>query len=289
MEVHSARVNNELIRAFDVGGYTTVNIALRAGCYFSNVDRYYVINSTAYAQSAVRPYILPPYADPWELQSRQKLVNLAQLIAPTMFGAYINGKDRLGFELLYDEAVRLPLTHTAPQTLVDALTQAGAATSSYGWSDASMVQSLYDSLYVAGPKLTVMHLFSTHPPFTLSVAGGPARYDDNVWDYRNYPPSHAYAGHLLLGMVDMILESDPNAVIVLQSDHGIHRLDCLEAFTREKGAQAAAKLGEQVFSCVRIAQEYQTGEEGVLAEPLNISRYLVNTFVGRNYEYLPAQ
>lgn len=43
------------------------------------------------------------------------------------------------------------------------------------------------------------------------------------------------------------------------------------------------------MSAIRVPEKYQTGEEHYAMEnPLNISRYLVNSFVGRNYEYLPA-
>ena len=33
-------------------------------------------------------------------------------------------------------------------------------------------------------------------------------------------------------------------------------------------------------------KKYRNGEEEVLSNPLNISRYLVNNFIGDNYEYI---
>lgn len=78
-------------------------------------------------------------------------------------------------------------------------------------------------------------------------------------------------------------------MIVLQADHGLHGTG--EGLIKETfGEDAiAAELWNQVFSAVRVPEQYQNGEERYAYEnPLNISRYLVNRFIGRNYEYLAA-
>ena len=40
------------------------------------------------------------------------------------------------------------------------------------------------------------------------------------------------------------------------------------------------------MNAVYIPEKYQNGDEKYLSNPLNISRYLVNNFVGDNYTYL---
>ena len=73
----------------------------------------------------------------------------------------------------------------------------------------------------------------------------------------------------------------------LQADHGLH--GCKEIALKEAFGEdaVAAELWNQVFSAIRVPDQYKNGEEHYAYEnPLNISRYLVNSFVGRNYKYL---
>ena len=87
-------------------------------------------------------------------------------------------------------------------------------------------------------------------------------------------------------MIDLILEADPDAVIVLQADHGLHMYTA-EQIERVLGAGSATNIWNSVFSAIRVPAQYQTSDEQyALANPLNISRYIVNRFVGENYSYL---
>ena len=86
-------------------------------------------------------------------------------------------------------------------------------------------------------------------------------------------------------MIDEILERNPNAVIVLQSDHGVHN-PSIQRFMLDSGysEEQIWELMVSVFSAVRIPDVYGGLEEPIA--PLNISRELVNQFVGENYELL---
>jgi hypothetical protein len=87
-------------------------------------------------------------------------------------------------------------------------------------------------------------------------------------------------------MIDEILERDPDAVIVLQGDHGLHGNSEAE-ITDTFGKDAVAPIWNQVMSALRVPEKYQNGDETyALENPLNMSRYLVNAFVGRNYRYI---
>ena len=90
----------------------------------------------------------------------------------------------------------------------------------------------------------------------------------------------------VLEYIDDILERNPHAVIVLQSDHGFH-LVALQVFMSEQGYSDEEIVGlmHSVFSAVRIPEEYGGLEKPIA--PLNITRELVNRFVGKNYELLP--
>ncbi|MDR1001074.1 MAG: hypothetical protein LBL96_09825 [Clostridiales bacterium] len=100
-----------------------------------------------------------------------------------------------------------------------------------------------------------------------------------------YPPQHRFSINLTLKLVDYVLQSDPDAVIVLQADHGIHVWT--EQALAESGLNysQALEINYSTFSAVRIPPQYGALTQPL--DPLDITRWLVNHFVGaENYEYL---
>ncbi|MCL2828115.1 MAG: hypothetical protein FWD99_05180 [Oscillospiraceae bacterium] len=100
-----------------------------------------------------------------------------------------------------------------------------------------------------------------------------------------YPLAFEQIVTSMLNAVDEILERNPNAVIILQSDHGFHR----EYTHRHMDAEGipreiSMELTHSVFSAVHIPDAYG-GLDAPIA-PLNIVRELVNRFVGPNYELI---
>jgi len=161
-----------------------------------------------------------------------------------------------------------------------------------GW-DASnsrldFTDGLYDTLHggYPAPKLTFIHDATPHYPFVHASDGAIAHSENNM-NPLDYYTQHVYAAKILIGTIDLILEADPDAVIAIQADHGLHgnsEADFKKAF----GDKADAKeLWNSTMSALRVPPEYKTGEEHYALEtPLNMTRYLVNSFVGKNYEYL---
>ena len=138
------------------------------------------------------------------------------------------------------------------------------------------------------PRLVFAASYITHGNWW-----GPRMTDVPWHDYSaidQIVPSHELTSHLLLNAVDLIIANNPDAVIVIQSDHGIHSATgglqhwyYLKQydFTDEE----IFELRHSVFNAVRIPLRYG-GLDAPLA-PLNISRELVNRFVGQNYTLLP--
>jgi len=115
---------------------------------------------------------------------------------------------------------------------------------------------------------------------------------DDPFDVHLYLPQHKYAIKQMIAQIDTILENDPDAVIILQGDHGIHCYG-YNNFPYDFGAMSARgynledqlNLNLSVISAVRIPPKY--GKLSQPLEPLDIARYLVNNFVGKgNYDYL---
>jgi len=115
---------------------------------------------------------------------------------------------------------------------------------------------------------------------------------DDPNDVNLYLPQHKYAVKQMLAQVDTIIENDPDAVIILQADHGIHGIgngadyfDSKFMFERGYSLEDQLNLNLSVMSAIRIPPQY--GKLTQPLDPLDIARYLVNNFVGkRNYGYL---
>ena len=88
-------------------------------------------------------------------------------------------------------------------------------------------------------------------------------------------------------LLDYIKSIDEDAVIVVQGDHGIHTIadkDIANYFNvSEEGIQ---EIRNSTISAIYVPKKYKNGDESFLSNPLNISRYLINNFVGENYEYI---
>jgi hypothetical protein len=117
---------------------------------------------------------------------------------------------------------------------------------------------------------------------------------EDPYDPLLYYPQHIYAVRQMLAQVDTIIAFDPNAVIVIQGDHGIHLIgqdgdfDSDYMYAKGYSLEDQLNLNLQVISAVRIPPQY--GELTEPLDPLDITRYLVNHFVGNgNYEYLYYQ
>ena len=147
---------------------------------------------------------------------------------------------------------------------------------------------LIDSFNIQSPKLIfAVNNLAKAPYEKISKATNsdrPAPDNPNAVDLL-YLEHHEYAIEVMLTAIDMVLEETPDAIIVLQSDHGVHTHPSL-AYLEEVGysLEEMMDFNYSTFSAVRIPPQY-----GVLSEPLDpldIPRYLVNHFVGWNYEML---
>ena len=73
-----------------------------------------------------------------------------------------------------------------------------------------------------GPKFVFAHLVTTHPPYVHNPDGSMTGREqvERLGDLESYVLQLQYANTRLLGIIDRILASDPDAVIWLQADEG---------------------------------------------------------------------
>jgi len=148
-----------------------------------------------------------------------------------------------------------------------------------------LYRRLMDSFSIENPVLMYLTLMFTHANrwqwYNEELTG----HGDHSHRIDLYPTAHAYATDVMLTTIDLILEQNPNAVIILQADHGFH-LHATQSQLLADGLMEAevANLQNSVMNALRIPEQY-----GGLDTPLdsrNITRELVNRFVGPNYELL---
>jgi len=131
------------------------------------------------------------------------------------------------------------------------------------------------------PRFTWQTFMNAHMSFIHNVVPGA-----DTRSIEAYPQVHRYVARQALNAIDDILQVNPDAVIVVQADHGLH-LIATQRLLIDRGYtfDDVHWLAHSVFSAVRIPPAYG-GLEAPLA-PKNISRELVNRFVGYNYTLLP--
>jgi hypothetical protein len=134
----------------------------------------------------------------------------------------------------------------------------------------------------------IIHEAHMHSIGTIAMEKDDTLEERDYTRYDLYPVGFERAIERTLKYIDEILGRNPYAVIVLQSDHGFHYFETQQHLL-EAGysLEQILELNSSTFSGVRIPQRYG-GLEAPIA-PLNISRVLVNRFVGGNYELLPNE
>lgn len=274
-ELQDERINSETRMAFERKGYLSQTLG-RITIYYPPVsNRFYVTGDSG-------AYILESDDNfkEWILSIIQA-GELMALITGLPNDAFFNTVFKLGEHGTFGFRVRrTALTHTLPAEQPEALSQGKNLLP----KNRMMLEAINDSTYADRPTFDIIFYLGAHIPFEVGENGEPNTGDTH--SVYAYAPQHRYAASMLICMIDQILARDPEAVIVLQADHGLH-CNTKEEITSAFGEDAVAPIWNQVMSALRVPEKYQNGDETfALSNPLNMSRYLVNSFVGKNYAYV---
>lgn len=280
-EMFNARYHNETINAFASKGYTTISMSLDEDVFFPTTDFFYYL---AASYTSDREYAkLPYYVKTSEIEDVTFLES--KFYAMHLGDVFLAGIPDIVFNFLNKRNVpRFPLTVNT-DTIQEIL-----PTSIPANKYSVILKSLYDSLYskeIEEPKFTLLHAFMAHFPLCFDEDGNMVERINNIM---SYPGHHAFAAKILMNMVDLILEADPDAVIVLQADHGLHGQSKEQITKVFESPDAEIDIWNNIFSAIRVPEKFVNGDEHYAVEsPLNISRYLVNSYVGQNYEYIAGE
>jgi len=267
----------ELFQAFMAIGYTTIQQTCAVGHGF-----------LAYSSNRFHAYDHPDYSLGINeaLHPRNRfLLGVSDLVDLMTFTTPLSiFQDYLRISLSGDiEWFHVP----EHEEMVDKLTANTRGT----LHERQILRHLIDSFSVESPKLVYAVPSFTHSVYWRTRVQPPGYtepfvlynpFTDNV-----YMNAHEYAAMVMLTMIDLILENNPHAVIVLQSDHGIHDPD-IQGYLRAGGMSNddLFEIINSTMSAVRIPQIYG-GLDAPIA-PINITRELVNRFIGHNYEMAVA-
>ncbi|HJJ48595.1 MAG TPA: hypothetical protein O0X39_06380 [Methanocorpusculum sp.] len=137
------------------------------------------------------------------------------------------------------------------------------------------------------PRMIFIDCNLCHTPYYVSEDG--SKINENTL-VQNYFGQYQFSEKVLLYLVDRILEQDPDAVIIIQGDHGPYFADEKENAGFFPDGTNADEYKYRVLSAFRIPEQYRTDEYAKLFDdPHNIVRYLINSYVGPSFDYVPAK
>jgi len=263
---------HELFHAFLQAGYTATMIAHLSPMVYTPINQFYRLGSADYIDDF--PFVVVDQTS--EYHFLVDMLNLIELLvkttpAPSRLINRVSGESDFDWQ---------PIS-----TYVDDIDRLTATTLNL-LHERQLYRALIDHLETSKPNNDISTL--TYITSTLAHASNwghqvAGSRDDSRIDL--YPLSYEYALHTMFNKIDMILEQNPNAVIVIQADHGMHQPDSQQALLDAGLTRGEVlHLFNSVISAVRIPVQYGGLDSAI--DPINITRELVNRFVGENYQLL---
>lgn len=139
------------------------------------------------------------------------------------------------------------------------------------------------------PTLTVGYVQCPHVGFVYNSKGEYQSQEDwNNWaDKSNYKEQLLYLNEQIKEIVKEIQANDPNAIIVMQADHGArYGMHCMYLYDEEDyDADVETEKMQNVLNCVYWGSNEKVDIEGLSG--INTWRTILNTLYGTEYEMLP--
>ncbi len=300
-----SRICNETLLAFSSAEYLTHTVALLDRYFLPTTDSFYFpitadnfyIYFYALRFSPKQPNSLSEFGGKLSAEEAMKRIRDAEA-EQFMFYFFRPGallfSDKYNIFSDHEAVIQSSDKSSGVQTVENTVSEEKISEIFLG-GDASIFNAYYvnaiaeimDGFVEGQPNFTILMNPMFHSPFVYDENGNYISYVPN--ESGDYYHQHVYSRKVLINTIDMILEKDPDAVIVLQSDHGLHECsdDELDQVFGMTPGYRREDLRDGVMSAIRVPEKYQNGEEAyAVSNPLNMSRYIINNFVGKNYEYL---
>ena len=270
---NKARWNNELIGAFNAKGYQTGIITDSLGYYWHPITR------TSYTPQGKIEYKISYLTDSAKLE---KLTQLNFLMSRVTISIIFLEQTQRFIDSLYQKRLNI-------EPIKKAENNTKGITEILSYKDTTWyIDALSEVFESPQPRMTIIVDEKAHFPFVLNEDGfavAVTRSEKEFSDIYNYPPQHRFSRKYLITLIDFILANDPESIIVVQADHGLHHSNSQrQIFSSGGSIDEVCLIYNQVMSTVRMPDMW--GGMDAPLDPLNITRVLVNRYVGQNYELL---
>ena len=275
-EITNKRMNSELLQGLSSGGYTTYGIGFYNQHTSINSDYYYYYNYYGGEENHLGKHLSLHLIDKSiKKKDLERFINMQVLgaiypspnvIEKIDYNDYLKKAKEISTENLDLEEYDYLKTTTNEKVKM-------------------MVASLHDIYNTDNSRFVFLDYDLNH--LNISYYEDGSEQDDQGDFVDSYKQNYTYLSYLLVDLIKYIKTNDPNSVIVLQGDHGIHLLSCnrmIKSIGVEE--QDCPIIRDSAISAIYIPKEYRLGDEEYLSNPLNISRYIINNYVGKNYEYI---
>jgi len=279
-ELNEKRFNNELFQALEEKDYTTVGIAEFNPYTAFYTDYFYDYYSFGYGIRHIHneDNELRKLKDnsKFRLDSYIRFTHLKALAYRTSFKDIVSDINYLNYDYIDYQGF-----DTTDYKYID-----DAMNNSNYWLTKAILTGLNETMEIDNQKFVFVDFKLNHDPFTFDMNGN--IIDESIqYNANYYLGNYIYSTYLLVDMIEFIRNNDEDAVIIVQGDHGLHTVEDDVMFnmfsTDIKGAQ---EMRNSVIGAYYIPDKFKNGDEVYLSNPLNISRYIVNNYIGENYEYI---
>lgn len=283
-ELEEKRFNNELFNALKNKNYTLVGIGEYTSHTSLDVDYYFDYYD----------YISNYYGQYTSLENNKlRLIKNEDnsIFKRKIYARFTHSKNLYNQTMLHDiinnsvpikhEIIKYQNFDTSKYKNIDSVYQ------NYNyWLPKAILKGINYSKDLPNNKFVFIDFNLNHDPYLFDHTGNLLPKGNNKEIYK-YLGNYIYSSILLTEMLDFIHETDKDAIIIVQGDHGIHTVEN-EQMTKyfKTNNEENQKIRNSVISAYYIPEEYKNGDEKYLNNPLNISRYIVNNFVGENYDYI---
>lgn len=279
-ELESKRLNNELFKALEEKGYDTVAIAEYNSYTSLDVDYYYDYfyydDHVRYIEEDRDEFRVLGDNSDLKLLSYIRFVHSKPLVTRTMLSEVVRDINFLNYEMVdYDSF------DSNDQKYINR-----AMDDNNFWLSKAILKGLDLSFNTDNNRFVFVDFRLAHEPYTFSFNGS---IIDDAYKYNLdvYLENYIYSSYLLVETLEFIKNNDEDAVIIVQGDHGIHTKTEEELmYFFNTDIEGVQEIRNSVISAMYIPDKYKNGDEEYLSNPLNISRYLVNNYVGDNYDYI---
>ncbi len=275
-ELKDKRFNNEVFNALEEKGYSTYAIAefnqyssLMVDYYY---DYYFYSDSGSSLEDGDGEFRDISNNSDIRLSLMSDLVHFKYFINRSMVGDLVKDIDILDYDVIDYDSMDVSDYYYIDNT--------------YYWVAKAIVKGLDLSMDSDSNNFVFVDYKLNHLPMTFDINGN-VLDDSNYNNVSYYLGNYIYSTYLLVDILEFIKDNDEDGIIILQGDHGLHSLRSdwmMDYFDIDM--EGVEEIRNSVISAIYIPDKYKNDDDIYLNNPLNISRYIVNNYVGENYEYI---